>query len=279
MGENIVYMPYVGYYLDYMDAFSEGMLKRALRSSGLLKMIYNIEAKRLKKYETALARNFQGYSIISDADCKNFPIEIKSKIQIIPNGISNDFLDFESHYEKDIDIIFTGNMNYRPNVEAARFLCLNILPEVLKIKENINVYIVGTDPGTEVKNLANKYVTVTGYVPDLRPFLSKSKMMVAPLFLGSGLQNKLLEAMALGIPVITSNHANSSLNGTHQESVLVGDSVDDFVNAIVELMTDPERASEIGQAGKKYVAENFDWSRWNQELESGLINTQKDTLI
>jgi sugar transferase (PEP-CTERM/EpsH1 system associated) len=273
MCENVPKIPDVGYYLDYMDCFSAGMFKRAERANGLIRLLYLTEAKRLQKYEHQVANRFNAYSIISEADRDEFQPPLKNTIQIIPNGISHDFLDFESHPEKDIDLIFTGNMNYYPNVEAVRYLCKQIIPGLLKDFPQLKVYIVGTDPTPEVLHLASSHVVVTGYVPDLRPYLARAKVAIAPMFFGSGLQNKLLEAMAMGIPVLTSPLANSSLNAPEDEAICIADTPDGFIEKALNLLRNEHFAQHIGANGKQYVTRQFDWSKRNAELEEGLEST------
>jgi sugar transferase (PEP-CTERM/EpsH1 system associated) len=270
MVENISFEHEVGYYLDYMDCFSAGMFKRADRAHGLIRYIYLTEAKRLKKYEHKIADRFHAYSIISEADRDSFDAPLKNKIQVIPNGISHDFLDFENHSEKDIDLIFTGNMNYYPNIEAARYLCKQIIPGLLNVFPELRVYIVGTDPTLEVQHFAAPNVVVTGYVPDLRPYLARAKVAIAPMFFGSGLQNKLLEAMAMGIPVLTSPLANSSLNAPEDEAICIAHTPEAFINKAIKLLQNDSFAREIGTNGKAYVTRQFDWFKRNADLEAGL---------
>lgn len=270
MAENISILENIGYYLDYMDCFSAGMFKRAERAKGLMRYVYLTEAKRLQNYEHQIASRFQGYSIISEADRDSFEPPLKNLIQIIPNGISHDFLDFEPHLEKDIDLIFTGNMNYYPNIKAVQYLCHQIVPGLLNSIPNLKVYIVGTDPTPDVLQLASENIVITGYVPDLRPFLARAKIAIAPMFFGSGLQNKLLEAMAMGVPVLTSPLANSSLNAPEDEAICIAQTPESFVEKALKLLIDTDFAQQIATTGKAYVTGQFDWSKQNTALEAGL---------
>jgi sugar transferase (PEP-CTERM/EpsH1 system associated) len=279
MCENISFLPNIGYYLDYMDCFSAGMFKRAERAKGLMRYLYLTEAKRLQKYEHQIAKHFHAFSIISEADRDAFKAPLNQLIQIIPNGISHDFLDFEIHPEKDIDLIFTGNMNYYPNIEAARYLCKQIIPGLLENFPELKAYIVGTDPTPEVRHLASPHVVVTGYVPDLRPYLARAKVAIAPMFFGSGLQNKLLEAMAMGIPVLTSPLANSSLNAPEDQAICIAQSPKAFVEKAKRLMSDEHFAHHIGTNGKAYVTQQFDWSKRNVELQAGLESVIQRKII
>ena len=128
---------------------------------------------------------------------------------------------------------------------------------MLKIKPNIKILIAGSDPTKRIMNLSNKEIDVKGWVNDIRDVYCSGKIFFAPMSIGSGLQNKLLEAMALGVPCITSKLSNISLGATHMENIIIGDSINDFINQIVFLLEDEKARVKIGLNGKKYVIENL----------------------
>jgi glycosyltransferase involved in cell wall biosynthesis len=251
--------------LDYMDAFSKGMERRVNISSFWTKPIVRMESYRLRKFENLAFEFFNTHLIISENDREEIVHPKKEQIKIIENGIDECFFtrnDIEIKY----DLVFVGNLSYVPNIEAVNFISKQILPKLLKIKPNIKILIAGSDPTKKIMNLSNKEIDVKGWVNDIRDVYCSGKIFFAPMSIGSGLQNKLLEAMALGIPCITSKLSNFSLGATHMENIIIGDSINDFINQIVFLLEDEKARVKIGLNGKKYVIENYNWKTSNLKL-------------
>ncbi|HXA03050.1 MAG TPA: glycosyltransferase [Cytophagaceae bacterium] len=264
--ENIPFGLPTKYYLDYMDALSEGMNKRFRFSDWYEKPLVSAEAGRLGNYEQKVFNRFDGCSIISSSDADFFTDAQKKRLDIIPNGVSEDFFTTENP-SKEYDIIFTGNMNYHPNIQACKFLVNNILPKLQNDNPDIKICLAGTNPHAEVRTLSGVHVVVTGYVKDIKDFLSMSRLFVAPLFSGSGLQNKLLEAMAAGLPVITTQLAGMALNAENDKHFILCEDADAFAENIIRLLRDKKEAERIGSQGKKFVKEHFNWETNNKKLE------------
>lgn len=261
--------------LDYMDVFSKGIERRLPALSFYLKPLYRDEQKRLVKYESDIYNYFNNKIIISNQDKDLINHIYKDKISIISNGVDVDFFK-PKNYIKEYDIIFNGNMNYPPNVESAEYLVRNILPVVLKNTSTIKILISGANPSVRVKALASKNIMVSGWVEDIRVNFYKSKMLVAPMFMSIGLQNKLLEAMALEIPCITSTLANNALGAKDGENILVADTPEDYAKHILDLLSHPDKARLIGENGHKFVLENYSWDKENQKLESIIRSTKNE---
>jgi glycosyltransferase involved in cell wall biosynthesis len=251
--------------LDYMDAFSKGMERRVNVSSFWIKPIVRMESYRLRKFENLAFEFFNNHLIISEYDRDEIVHPKKEQIKIIENGIDESFLS-KNDIEIKYDLVFVGNLSYVPNIEAANFILKQILPKLLKIKPNIKILIAGSDPTKKIMNFSNKNIYVKGWVNDIRDVYCSGKIFFAPMSIGSGLQNKLLEAMALGIPCITSKLSNFSLGATHMENIIIGDSINDFINQIVFLLEDEKARVKIGLNGKKYVIENYNWKISNLKL-------------
>lgn len=252
--------------LDYQDVFSKGIERRIEKAKGLKKILFKLEHKRLLKYEEEIFDYFNNKTIISKPDQQLIPHFDREKIQIIPNGVDYDYFQpYDSN--KEYDLIFTGNMGYSPNINSVIFLAKTILPEVHKINPNINLVIVGANPHLSVKMLKSDKITITGWVKDMREYYSKSKIFIAPMQIGTGLQNKLLEAMAMKLPCITSKLANDALFATDGIEILIGESPEDYANLIISLLENPLKAKEVGEAGCKFVHANYDWENATQKLE------------
>jgi glycosyltransferase involved in cell wall biosynthesis len=193
-------------------------------------------------------------------------------VQVIPNGVDTDFF-VPQNVNKKYDIIFFGNMSYPPNVSAAQYLCKEILPELIKVNPQIKVVIAGADPAREVQALASKNVEITGWVDDMRTLIAQSKVAVAPMLIGTGLQNKLLQAMAMRIPCVTSTLANNALGAQHGESIMVGRTTEDYVKWISALLQDELLSNKIALKGEQFVKANFNWEAYARKVHELMYPT------
>jgi polysaccharide biosynthesis protein PslH len=259
--------------LDYMDVFSKGIERRLPAIPFLAKPVYKAEQQRLVKYESTIFNYFNNKIIISEQDRDLIPHPDKNKIAVISNGVDPEYFK-AVNYRKEYDIIFNGNMNYPPNIESAEYLVNTILPLVIKKYPRIKVLISGANPAPKVKALASEYVVVSGWVEDIRENFGKSKMLVAPMFMSIGLQNKLLEAMALRIPCITSTLANNALRAKNGESILIADTPEGYAQQIFDLIYYEDKAKMIGLNGHYFVLENYNWEWENHKLEEIIRNTK-----
>jgi sugar transferase (PEP-CTERM/EpsH1 system associated) len=275
LGRNIPFEAPCKFFLDYMDSFSSNFRKRAPLSKWYEQPVVEQEAERLTRYETEIASKFDAYSIISWADREKFDRVLAEQLQVIPNGVGERFLKHNTNKAektKKYDLLFTGNMGYHPNVQACLFLVNKILPITEKKLGELKVCLAGTTPTASVLALENhRAVTVTGYVPDLRDCMITSRMFVAPLFSGAGLQNKLLEAMAMGMPVLTSPDTNEALRAQAGRDLLICRNEKEFADGIEQLLKHPNEAKKMGLAGRKFVQENYDWEASNRKLEQSLL--------
>ena len=258
--------------LDYQDVFSKGIERRIQSAYFLKKQIFKLEYKRLLKYENEIFSYFDNKIIISKPDRDFIPHPEKEKIHIIPNGVDYDYFKAVEH-KKEYDILFTGNMKYPPNVNSVEYLVKEILPEVYKIKPNVNLLIAGANPHFRVKNLRSKKVHVSGWVKDIRECYEKSRIFIAPMQIGTGLQNKLLEAMAMKLPCITSQLANKALEAKNNVEILIGNNPSEYANHIISLLENEEFSNNIAAKGDEFVHENFNWETATKKLEEIIIQT------
>ena len=252
--------------LDYMDVLSKGMERRIEKSSRLLRPFVKLEAYRLKKYEHFIFSAFNNKTIISEQD-QNLIIHAQNQeIKIVRNGVDLTFFKPRDSLKK-FDLVFTGNMSYPPNVDGVTYLVEKILPLVWKQNPNITLAIAGATPSTRVQRLAQKNVTVTGWVDDIRDYYASSKIFIAPMQIGTGLQNKLLEAMAMNIPCITSPLANNALKATHEDNILIANTVKDYTKSIFSLLENNSFSEKIANNGHNFVKNNYDWKSTTNQLE------------
>ncbi|RLD23804.1 MAG: glycosyltransferase [Bacteroidetes bacterium] len=258
--------------IDYMDSFSKGMDRRAKSASFFSKPIILSEARRLLRYENLIYDYFENHTIISKQDRDTIWHQQRKNIAVIPNGIDSVFFHPKEE-EKEFDILFTGNMAYIPNVDSVVYLVEDILPLIQKEIPNVKVLIAGASPVNKIKNMANNSITVTGWVDDIRNAYWTSKVFVAPLRLGSGLQNKLLEAMATKKPCVTSPLANNALGAVNNKSILIAENAKEFAEKIIYLLKNQSAAREIAENGYDHVISNFDWKSTTEKLEKLMSNS------
>lgn len=250
--------------IDFQDAFSMGMYRRFEKVNFFYKLPFWLEFKLLKRYELLLNKKFSFKTIISEVDKKWMDPQEKYSIKVVLNGVDFDFYKSEVT-EKDIDILFTGNMGYMPNIDASEYLVNEIMPLVWKYYPTMKVVLAGANPHLRVNSLISENTMVTGFVDDLRPFYQRAKIFVAPMRMGSGLQNKLLEAMAMKVPCVTSNIANKSLKAIAGKDILVADDAAEFAKSILSLFENYELAKSIADSAFLYVS-NFNWQSQGEKL-------------
>lgn len=259
--------------LDYMDALARGMERRIEDAPIYLKWFLKIETSRLLRYEHFIYEDFNNHIIISEQD-RNLIVNINNdKIKVIPNGVDYETYKFSS-IKKEYDLIFTGNMAYPPNVDSVVYLVNNIMPLVWKEDPTIKLVIAGAQPTAKVLKLKSDRVDVTGWVDDISEYYSKSKVFIAPMQIGTGLQNKLLEAMAMKTPCITSELANNALRADHNKNILIGTTPNDYKEHIIKLINNELLRAQIGEEGYKFVKENFTWKGTTSILEEMIVSTE-----
>ena len=252
--------------LDYQDVFSKGVDRRKKSSPFYMKPLLRLEYKRLCKYEKELFDDFDNKTIISYPDRDFIPHPERNKIVVVTNGVDTDYFK-PVETEKKYDLIFTGNMGYPPNVNAAVFLAKEILPLIHKSLPGVMLVLAGASPHAQVLELKGEKIEVTGWVEDIREYYAGSRIFIAPMLIGTGLQNKLLEAMAMKIPCITSPLANNALGAKIGEEIMVGQNAKEFAGLVVDLLNHPQKAAILAEKGYEFVHRNFNWEAATNKLE------------
>lgn len=256
--------------LDYMDIFSKGIERRISKVNVLWRWLFKMEWKRLIAYEKAVSEDFNALTIISEQDRDLLPVKDPKAVHVIANGVDTDFFR-PMPSEKDYDVLFNGNMNYPPNIESVIYLIHKVLPVVRRKKPHLKVLISGASPAPEILALQSDYVTVTGWVDDVRKSFARSKILVAPMQSSIGLQNKLLEAMAMKIPCVTTTLSNNALKAIPDSQILVADSPEKFTEHIFLLLDHPDKAERLAENGYRMVHDRFNWEHTCAELEQVII--------
>jgi len=256
--------------LDYMDVFSADMLRRKQVSSGPEKMIFGAENERVLKYERDVYPYFQKHTIISGQDRDLLPVKDTKSIEVIPNGIDFDY-QHTAKPDKHYDALFFGNMGYTSNVESAVFLAQKVVPLLTKQFPNIKVLIAGAEPHKRVLALQNNHVEVSGWIDDKWACYASARIFAAPMLISVGMQNKILEAMAVSVPCVVTSMANNAIGAENGTEILVADTPEDFAAAIANLLNNENFALQMAANAHTFITNNYVWANTVARLESYIL--------
>jgi sugar transferase (PEP-CTERM/EpsH1 system associated) len=247
--------------LDLTDVISIEIERSMKYRKGLNKKIYSLESPRLRQYEKRMAAKFDETWVISETEAKILrDLSPDAHIEIVTNGVDLDYFKPEENCEKKQRIIFVGNLQVAHNIDAVLFFYEKIFPYILQKYPEIRFYVVGADPHQKIKSLSKDHrVVVTGFVRNLNQYLNEALIFVAPLRFGAGVQNKILEAMASGLPVVCTSLANQGIKAKNEKEILIADNPIEFGNLILDLIDNADKSRLMGIAGRKFVAAKFNW--------------------
>ena len=253
--------------IDFVDIDSDKWRQYADKKPWPMSWLYRREAQQLLRYEREVAQEFDASLFVSEPEAAMFATlapESASKIASFNNGVDTDYfspiLQSANPYPVDQSIIvFTGAMDYWPNVDAVKWFVTEVLPSVRAKNPNAHFYIVGTRPTPEVQALAAQVcVHVTGAVPDMRPYLAHAHIAVAPLRIARGIQNKVLEAMAMAKAVVVSPQALEGIKAIPGHELLLAENAEEFIAAVSSLLMKPD--DTLGRAAREKVESVYGWS-------------------
>ena len=258
--------------LDLPDAFSLYWERRKnVKRSLPVTLFEHIEQKRvleyepiLKEYDMALACSVEDINYLREQHHTD-------NLRLLPNGVDLTTFSARDHdYSHNHTMLFTGNMDYAPNVDAVVYFTTTILPEIRKTHPEVKFVIAGQRPVQKVLDLASDNVLVTGFIKDLAVTYNEASVVVAPLRFGAGTQNKVLEAMAMGVPVVCSNIGFAGLGITSGAGAIMQTDPMSFAATVSELLSSADRRKEVGQAGMQVIHTRFDWDIIATQLEGYL---------
>jgi len=232
-----------------------------------------IQWKKLHRYETMICQSADRVVAVSEADKAALQRLMPGlEVTVVPNGV-----DVEYYTSADIrpsplpprSLVFTGKMDFRPNVDAVLWFCQEVLPLVRREMPDVRFYVVGQNPHRRVLRLADDpAVTVTGYVDDVRPYIAGACVYVAPLRIGGGTRLKVLEAMAMGKPIVSTSLGCEGFEGLAPSRELsLADTPEEFAQQVIELLDDASRRERLGRAARRFVEERYDWRLIIPKLE------------
>jgi sugar transferase (PEP-CTERM/EpsH1 system associated) len=257
--------------MDFVDMDSAKFADYA--GAGPMRWVHRREAAKLLDFERATAARADTSLFVSPAEAELFRTRAgvaSADVRAVTNGIDLDFYDPAASFTKLQGsyhplIVFTGQMDYRPNVQAVAAFADQCLPALLAERPDLCFAIVGREPSAAVLRLGDRPgIIVTGSVPDVRTWLAAANVVVAPLRIGRGIQNKVLEAMAMARPVVASAAAFHGIDARRGRDLIVADSSGEQVGAILSLLADPKSAMAMGAAARRRMIARY---RWNAALE------------
>jgi len=222
-----------------------------------------------QQYERFMFTPYPTVVVLSDADRNELQsLNPTLPIEVIPNGIDLEFFTAQEEVIREkATLLFVGNYEYAPNVDAAKYLAQEVLPRVRQIIPHARLQLVGNAPPPELQALASEHIEITGRVPDVRPYLARATAFVCPLRLGAGLKNKVLEALAMGIPVVATPLSVDGISVQHGESALVA-SPETIAEETIRLLNDAALQAKLSQNGRRLIEERYSWHSVANQYEA-----------
>jgi sugar transferase (PEP-CTERM/EpsH1 system associated) len=254
--------------MDFVDCDSAKWGQYSKFSGFPLSWVYKREQNLLEAYEKKITQNFDRFIVATEGEKKEFSRFLETdKFIVLHNGVDTDFFRQVLQTQAK-NLIFTGEMNYFANIDGVIYFCKEVLPIIRKKFPEVKFYIVGRNPTHSVRALSRmEGIFVTGFVEDTREYFKNSAISIVPLRIAQGVQNKVLEAMASGLSVVTTSKAISGLKPQADKNVLVADNPQDFANKVIMLLEDSDVRRRLGEGARRYVEENYNWERNLSELK------------
>jgi len=256
--------------IDFIDATSINYSEAQERARGIWRFVLPIENRRALRYELKALGLFDKAFITSPYD-KQYLEEHAGRtlndLVVLPNGVRDDLFERPTAEEERDWLVFLGKMDYMPNVDAVLYFAEEVYPLVFKREPEVEFVIVGISPAREVLALQHQPgIKVTGFVEDPYEYLERAKVVVAPLRFSAGIQNKVLEAMALGKAVVTTSKAARGIEGKDGKHFVVADTEKEMAEKILELLADDSKRREIGENARELVEKKYRWDIVGRKL-------------
>jgi glycosyltransferase involved in cell wall biosynthesis len=234
----------------------------------------------MRRFEGQVLRRFDHILAVSETDRETlvrlYPLARALPISVIPTGVDTEYFVPAGHaVAGPPNLVFTGSMDWLPNVDGVRFFCRDILPSIREVAPDTTFTIVGRSPTADVRRLGDEPgVEVTGRVDDIRPFLDRATVYVVPLRIGGGTRLKIFEAMSAGKAVVSTTIGAEGLPVENGRHVLLADTPETFAATVVDLVRDAAARHELERNARALVTERYDWSAAATHLERALLQTR-----
>jgi sugar transferase (PEP-CTERM/EpsH1 system associated) len=257
-----------------VDVDSDKWTQYAAHTRFPLSGIYRREGRTLEVYERQVCERASCVLVSTEREAQLARrIAPGANVQVLPNGVDAKYFQPATEMERETAVIFTGDMSYFPNVEAVVYFARQVLPLIRHEVAGTRFLIVGRNPGPRVRELSKiEGVEVTGFVPDVRVWLAKARVAVAPFTIAAGIQNKILEAMAFGLPVVATPRAAQGLSRRVAGMVETGNTAEELASKVGLLLRDCTRASRQSIDGRRAIMEDYSWDHAIERLLQMLEN-------
>ena len=253
--------------VDFADVESEKWAEYGRTRAWPMSWVYRREGRMLRATEREGAARSRWSLFATEAEAALFrriAPESADRVEVMGNGVDSAYFapceDRPSPYADDeIPFVFIGTMDYWPNIDAVKWFVKDMLPSLQRRWPGLRLYVVGRNPTPAVLRLASDTVRITGTVPDVRPFVQHARAVVAPVRLARGIQNKVLEAMAMGRPVVATQRCVQAIDAQVDEHLLAADDAAGFVRELSGLLESPTRAARIGKAARERIVARYGW--------------------
>lgn len=262
MAQYVQSVDFIPMVMDLVDVDSDKWTQYADYAKFPFSAVYRREARTLQAYERVVCEKASCVLVSTEREAQLArQIAPAAHVQVLPNGVDTQYFAPDPEAASpDPSVIFTGDMSYFPNEEAVIFFARQVLPLIRRAVRDVRFLIVGRNPGRKVQELQRiEGVEVTGFVPDVRTWLAKAQVAVAPFTIAAGIQNKILEAMAYGLPVVATPRAAQGLSSRVAGLVHTGNTPEELASRVVVLVRDCPLAQRIGLDGRRMVAEDYNW--------------------
>lgn len=260
-----VKIPKIVYAFDAVSDYNHKMYRKA--ESLISKMYWYLNYVKIHRYEQ-IYNNFDSCVLVNKKDKQLLEKDINTRLDVIPNGVDTQFFRKDDNENRDVKLVFLGDMSTPPNNDAVKFFIEKIYPKVLE-KHTIPFWIVGRNPSKYIEKLGDDdNITVTGSVRDVRKYLSRGTIFITPMVSGTGIKNKILEAMSMGLPVVSTSTGINGIDAKKDEEFLLADNPDIFAENILKLLVEPELSEYIGDNAREFVENNYSWEHSMHKMEN-----------
>ena len=253
--------------IDFVDVDSDKWKRYANMTTFPKSWIYEREHRKLQAFEAQLVKEFSASIVISEHEKQFLPQT--DRLFVVRNGIDLEYFSPREKYDPDT-MIFTGAMDYFPNIDAVLYFHEQIFPLIKKKRPAAKFIIGGMNPTPAINALRSADTFVTGFVPDMREYLGRAAVCVVPLRLAKGVQNKVLEAMAMGVPVVSTTSANEGIRAVDQRDLLIADDPQCFADRVVQLLENNERGKFLAGCARTFVESYFAWDQNLRQIDHAI---------
>ena len=248
---------------DSVDCISSYLQQQwSVERNPLQKIFAYTELQKMRDYERKSLEMFDQV-VITSAHDRDYLMALGERlkhIQVVSNGVDTEYFTPLPELREPDSLVFCAKLDYYPNSQGILNFCQEVLPLIWQQRPQVRLKIVGNNPPHSVSELSNdRRISVTGYVPDIRPYLAKASVALSPLLVATGIQNKVLEALAMGVPMVATPISCRSLQAKNDIHLLMAEGAHAYADAVLKLLEDTQLAQDLGNAGRQYVKQHHSW--------------------